>query len=111
LGDDIVVSDIGGWRKPTMPELPETAWFSIPPDWDCEVVSPSTAKYDSGIKREIYAREDVGDYWVVDPIAKTIEVLALENGDWVVTDVVADERVVSLAPFESLPFDLSVLWV
>lgn len=44
VGSDIVVPDIGGWKKSTTPELPETAWFGVRPDWVCEVISPSTCK-------------------------------------------------------------------
>ena len=33
LGDDILVSDLGGWRRETMPELPATAYFAVAPDW------------------------------------------------------------------------------
>ena len=40
-----------------------------------------------------------------------IEVFALKNGIWVQEALVADDEVVNLVPFESLPFDLSVLWV
>lgn len=109
-GDDIIVPDIAGWRKVNMPHLPETAWFSLRPDWVCEVVSPSTAKYDRGIKRDIYAREQVPHYWIVDPIARMIEVFALQEGDWSQIDLVSDEQVVNLKPFEVLPFDLSILW-
>ena len=76
----------------------------------CEVVSPATAKYDRGVKREIYAREGVPHYWIVDPAARVIEVLSLENGIWVQAALVADDQVVNIVPFESLPFDLSVLW-
>lgn len=110
LSSDIVVPDIGGWEKTTMPELPETAWFEIPPDWVCEVISPSTAKYDRGIKREIYAREGVGHYWIVDPIEKLVEVFVLQNGSWVLGQTVFADQVVNLEPFESMPFDLSMLW-
>lgn len=111
LNADIVVPDIAGWRKTTMPGLPETAWFGIRPDWVCEVISPSTAKFDKGIKREIYAREEVGHYWMVDPIAKMIEVFELDEGRWVLVAAVSDDQIVHLPPFEVLPFDLSVLWV
>ena len=111
LADDIIVPDIAAWRKTTMPQLPDTAWFGIRPDWVCEVLSPSTAKYDRDIKRKIYAREGVGHYWMVDPIEKMIEVFVLENGSWVVSDVVTDSKIVNLVPFEILPFDLSALWV
>ena len=69
-----------------------------------------TAKYDREIKRDIYAREQVPNYWIVDPIARMIEVFALQKGDWSQIDLVSDEQVVNLEPFEALPFDLSILW-
>ena len=58
------------------------------------MVSPSTAKYDRGVKREINAREGVPHYWIVDPIAQMIEVFSLENGSWVQAALVADDEVV-----------------
>src|SRR5262249_57870285 len=36
LGDDVVVPDLAGWRRERMPEVPEGAAFTIPPDWVCE---------------------------------------------------------------------------
>ena len=110
-GADIVVPEIAGWRKANLADLPETAWFGTRPDWVCEVISPATAKYDRGVKREIYAREGVPFYWIVDPVARMVEVFTLKNGIWVQEALVADDEVVNLVPFESLPFDLSVLWV
>ncbi len=111
LAEDIVVPDIAGWRKTTMPELPESAWFPLRPDWVCEVLSPATAKYDRGVKQEVYAREGVGYYWLVDPLEKMIEVFELQNDRWVLLEVVSDNTVVRLTPFETMPFDLATLWV
>ena len=34
-----------------------------------EVVSPSSVRLDYVIKRDLYLREGVGEYWVVDPVA------------------------------------------
>ena len=34
-----------------------------PPDWVLEIASPSTARVDLGIKREIYASIGIGEYW------------------------------------------------
>ena len=110
LNDEIIVPDIAGWRRTSMPELPDTAWFSVRPDWVCEIISPSTAKYDRGIKREIYEREGLPHYWIVDPIAKTVEVFAMSGGVWSQVDLVSDDEVVNLVPFESMPFDLAALW-
>src|SRR5688572_18436906 len=46
LGDDIVVPDLAGWRNERMPTLPraDQPYFTLAPDWVCEVLSPSTAK-------------------------------------------------------------------
>jgi Uma2 family endonuclease len=38
-----------------------------------EVLSPSTAKRDRGIKREFYQRVGVPEYWIVDLDARLIE--------------------------------------
>src|SRR5262245_27759245 len=39
-----IAPDLAGWRVERMPELPETAHFSIVPDWVCEVLSKSTER-------------------------------------------------------------------
>ncbi len=39
-----------------------------------EVISPSTAKYDRGIKRLLYQRSSVPVYWIVDLDARQVEV-------------------------------------
>ena len=41
LGEDIVVPDLAGWHRERMPELPDTAYFALAPDWVCEVLSAS----------------------------------------------------------------------
>ena len=33
LGEDILVPDLAGWRRERMPEPPDTAYFSVAPDW------------------------------------------------------------------------------
>lgn len=43
LGGDVLIPDLAGWRRSTMPELPEVAFTDVAPDWGCEVLSPSTA--------------------------------------------------------------------
>jgi Uma2 family endonuclease len=41
FGDDVLVPDIAGWRRERMPALPGTAYFTLAPDWLCEVLSPT----------------------------------------------------------------------
>lgn len=38
-----------------------------------EVLSPSTADYDRGVKRRLYLRQPVGEYWIVDPDGRCVE--------------------------------------
>lgn len=53
-----------------------------PPDLVVEILSPSDPTRDLEIKRKLYARYGVREYWIVDPDAKTIEVLYREGSDW-----------------------------
>ena len=46
------------------------------PDLVVEILSPGTATYDRGYKQGLYSRHDVREYWLVDPDAETVEVLA-----------------------------------
>ncbi len=45
------------------------------PDLVIEVLSPATADRDRTLKRTRYARFGVREYWLVDPVSRTIEVL------------------------------------
>ena len=110
LGSDILVPDLAGWRRERMPQLPETAWFELAPDWVCEILSPSTARDDRVVKMPIYAREGVGHIWLIDPDQKTLEVYALQDERWLLLGAHKDDEQVSPPPFEALELELSVLW-
>ena len=110
LNQDIVVPDLAGWRRERMRELPNEAYFTLVPDWVCEVLSPSTRKIDLGAKRAIYAREGVKFIWFVDPVAQSLEAFQLLGARWVLIDKLFDNASVSLPPFEAVCFDLNDLW-
>ncbi len=110
LDEHIVVPDIAGWRRERLRDLPPTAFLETPPDWICEVLSPSTVRLDRTDKLAIYASFRVGHCWYVDPISRTLEVLALQNGKWLITATLKDADTVCAPPFEAHSFNLDVLW-
>ena len=50
------------------------------PDLVVEIHSPSTAQRDLTAKRELYARHGVKEYWPINPVARTVTVLLLDDG-------------------------------
>ena len=50
------------------------------PDLVVEILSPSTERRDKTVKREMYARHGVREYWIVDVSAKTITQLLMREG-------------------------------
>jgi len=110
LGEDIVVPDLAGWRRERMPALPPDPYFSLAPDWACEVLSPGTRQLDRVKKLPVYARERVTFVWLIDPDAETVEVLRLESDRWVVVATVGGNDHVRLEPFAAVEICLANLW-
>ena len=110
LGSDIVVPDLAGWRRERMPEMPEAAYFTLAPDWVCEVLSPSTSKLDRGPKRRIYAREHVSFLWLVDPGERTLEAFRIEGDSYLLIATHEDLDKVRVAPFDAVELELAALW-
>jgi len=110
FGREVLVPDIAGWQRCRMPALPETAWFDLAPDWVCEILSPSTATYDRGEKRDTYAANGVRHLWLVDPEVRQIEVFELTGGKWLLLATLKGEDEVRAAPFEELGLRLKALW-
>ena len=110
LGGDILVPDLAGWRRTTMPDYPDAPYFTIAPDWVCEVLSPSTRNLDLGGKRQIYAREGVKHLWFVEPVGRSLQAFELQAEDWVALATVHEAETVSLPPFDDIGFPLDTLW-
>ena len=110
LDEDVLVPDLAGWRRERMPELPGTAYFTLAPDWVCEVLSSSTRKVDLHEKRPAYAREGVAYLWLVDPTDRTLEAFELHDGQWLLIASAKDDEPVSIRPFDAITFSLGDLW-
>jgi Uma2 family endonuclease len=110
FGNDVLVPDLAGWRRERLSSVPNDAYLTLAPDWICEVLSPSTEYIDRGKKLRIYARENVGHAWLVDPLRQTLEVLALETGSLAQTEKYHGECTVRAVPFDAIELNLVTLW-
>lgn len=110
LQRDILVPDVAGWRRDRMPEGPRGPYATLAPDWICEIISPSTAGHDRMVKMRIYARENVGHVWLVDPAMRTIEVFRLKGEEWVLAQTAFGSAPERLEPFAEVELDLSRWW-
>lgn len=56
-------------------------WIRGAPDLVVEILSPSTEDRDRGVKRNLYRRQGVAEYWIVDPDDEAVEVWRFGPGD------------------------------
>jgi hypothetical protein len=110
FGKDVVVPDLAGWRKERMPTVPEVPYHSLAPDWLCEVLSPSTETFDRVRKLPVYAAAGVGHLWLVNPALRTLEVMRLEQCQWLRVGTHAGDALVRAEPFQVAEIDLLLLW-
>ena len=113
LGREILVPDFGGWRRDTMSVIEDVPYFTIRPDWVCEVLSPSTERFDRGDKLRIYASSGVQHAWLVNPLLRTLEVVRLSSEtpeQWTTLGVFRDDAKVRAVPFEAFELELAILW-
>jgi Uma2 family endonuclease len=108
---DVLVPDIAGWRQSRLAVIPDAPWLDVAPDWVCEVVSPSTESIDRGRKLRIYAREGVGHLWLVNPIAKTVEIYRLSDENWVLVATHVGEGAVRAEPFGEVVLEIGRWWL
>ena len=111
LGPNVLVPDLAGWRRTRMPKVPNVAYFELAPDWVCEVVSPTTSSVDRVRKSRLYARHGVGHMWIVDPLARTLEVFRLDGGYWSLISTHEADEVVRAEPFEPVELLAQRWWL
>jgi len=111
LGPDVIVPDLAGWRRERMPVLTtDEAYFTLAPDWICEVLSPATARLDRTAKLPVYARAEVRHAWLIDPLLRTLEVFRLESARWSLVGTYTDDARVRAEPFDAFELELGLLW-
>jgi Uma2 family endonuclease len=76
------------------------------PDWIIEVISPGTASHDQIVKRSLYERHGVREYWLVHPIDKVLTIYRLESGAYGKPDI---QELIGMARCEALP-EMTIDW-
>jgi Uma2 family endonuclease len=74
------------------------------------VTSPSTARIDRTRKMRVYGRVKVGHLWLLDPIARTLEVFRLDGKGWLRVSDHDGSEPVRAEPFQAVALDASRWW-
>lgn len=108
---DVLVPDIAGWRRERLPQPLEGTGVTIAPDWLCEVLSPSTERFDRLQKLPRYALAGVAFLWLVDVQTRRLEVYQRNALAWELVEDYSGSTTVSARPFEAVAFELSLMWM
>lgn len=76
---DVVQPDLLYFSRERGATFEPSRWVKGAPNLVVEVASPSTRRRDETLKRHLYERHGVDEYWLVDPEAETILVLRLDG--------------------------------
>ena len=80
------------------------------PDLVVEILSPSTSKLDKQIKKKIYEKFNVTEYWIVDPLNENVEVFVLIEGKYTESHVFEKNDEVKVAIFEDFTMKLNYIF-
>ena len=97
---DVVQPDILFIRASSLGGVSLDSRVEQAPDLALEILSPSTASNDRGRKMRMFYRYRVPEYWIVDPVAESIEIYSLGGAEYrLVTSVSGAGQVTSeIAP-------------
>lgn len=93
-----------------MPELPETAHFTLVPDRMCEVQPRPARKVDLLEKRPVYGRKCVAHLQLVELADRTLKAFDLRDGKRVLIAEAKDGEAVAIPPFDAVTFRLGDVW-
>lgn len=77
------------------------------PDWIIEIISPSTQRMDYGMKLFKYRTAGVREYWIVNPIKKTVQVYFFEDEEY--SEQFSFDEDISVHIYDNFKINLSEL--
>jgi len=94
--------DLTGWRRERLPEGPRTTPVRVRPDWVCEILSTNRGN-DLVKKKRVYHRHQVGHYWIIDPVERSLTVLRWGPDGYIDVLSAEDGELVYPEPFHGMP--------
>ena len=83
-----------------------------PPDLVVEIISPTTVRRDTVVKKGIYEKFGVKEYWIVYPEERAVEVWVLnDDGKYELFSVAEGEGKVKSKVLEGLEIDLKGVFI
>ena len=80
------------------------------PDLVVEILSPSTAGRDRKLKRALYAKHGVREYWLVDPDGQTVTVLRLDGDTFEVVSLYGEGETMTSLTLEGFAVELNEIF-
>ena len=80
------------------------------PDLVIEILSQSSARYDRFVKFSLYQRAGVQEYWIVDPVTRTVCVYTLEDDAYHAAAVYSSDLSVPVGILDNCNIDLSTVF-
>lgn len=99
-----------GYRRESFPERPTGMPVQARPDWVCEIISPTTARYDVVKKQRTLRVHGVPHYWIADPEHETLMVLRHGPEGYVNVLNAGVGDVVRAEPFDGIDLDVGDLF-
>ncbi|MBF0457668.1 MAG: Uma2 family endonuclease [Nitrospirae bacterium] len=69
-------------------------WIRGVPDMVCEIISPGSYERDTKVKKAIYEKYRVPEYWIVMPELEEIQILTIEDAKYKVHSIAAIDGIV-----------------
>ena len=105
-----VMPDAQFYRANNQPRGQEQGLVDGHPDLVVEVSSPSSVRHDRVKKMNWYASIGVPEYWILDPMHRTIERLVLETGRYAIAEALEGNAIFRPTSFDGLEVPLAKLW-
>ncbi len=109
LGNEIFRPDVCGYRRDRLQEKPAGRPITVRPDWVCEILSPSNANNDRVEKLQTYFAAGVPHYWLVDPLAGSLEIFRRTDLAYALVQSAHRGQRLKPEPFDALEFSVDEL--